>query len=447
MLDGIFTYQYEGCVKIVAPECLREKLLHHTHSSYLNGGHFSSPKTKKKLKHWAWKNLMTEVNEYVNQCQVCLARRPKRTITSLHPTFLREDAPNRPLRWFAVDLCGPLPLTTKVNRHLLSFVDYFSKYIIALLVPDTKASTFAYAFIKEVILIYGPPDGLTSDNATNFTAHQIQELYEALKIHKIYTTPCHSKSNGAIERTFRTFHDLISKYQHTRQSEWDDYVPPVAYAYNCSIHSATGETPYYLAMGREPMFPYNLIKLEAENREQQEQLRIVKHDDIINYKARITLKNSEATKAVQKALRRDAEQMKSRYDRKATNQDFVEGEKVMLEKFSVKPSESPKHADYCTGRYRIIKLHPGIPKVTIQSATDPKEKPRVVHFDQIKSEPYPIGEIQPNYENSDQTIIIPSEETAEEQRKQKMTPRSCQNFQTLQDQWNNLNDDRCQSDR
>ena len=189
----------------------------------------------------------------------------------------------------------------------------------------------------------------------------------------------------------------------------------MAYAYNCAVHSTTGETPYYLAMGREPMFPYNLILSEAEEREHREQLRMAGHDDIINYKARITLRNSEATKAVQDALRRDAEQMKDRYDRKTTNQDFAEGEQVMLKKFSIKPGESSKHADRWTGRYRIIKIHPGVPKATIRSATDPKAGSKVVHFDQIKSEPYPIGEIQPNYENTDQNILItPRREIAAE---------------------------------
>ena len=90
----------------------------------------------------------------------------------------------------------------------------------------------------------------------------------------------------------------------------------------------------------------------------------------------------------------------------------------LLKKFTIKPGESAKHADHWTGRYRIIKLHPGVPKATIQSATDPKAMSRIVHFDQIKSEPYPIGEIQPRRENTGQDVIIsPRWEIAEERRK------------------------------
>ena len=36
-------------------------------------------------------------------------------------------------------------------------------------------------------------------------------------------------------------------------------------AYNCMVHSTTGETPFYLAMEREPMFPYNQLVEENES--------------------------------------------------------------------------------------------------------------------------------------------------------------------------------------
>ena len=128
--------------------------------------------------------------------------------------------------------------------------------------------------------------------------------------------------------------------------------------------------------------------------------------DILNYKAQLVKRTEEARKAVQQALRQDAEQMKQRYDRKAPNQTFVEGETVSLKRFTIKPGETAKHADKWTGKYRIIEVHPDAPKATIRSMTDPDAKPRTVHFDQIKSWPLPIGEIQPCRRNTDQDIMI-----------------------------------------
>ena len=85
----------------------------------------------------------TKVNDYVNQCQVCIARRPKRTITSLHSTFLREDAPHQSMKCLAVDLYGPLPLTAKkISRK---FCRLLQRVHHRLPVLGTKASTFANA--------------------------------------------------------------------------------------------------------------------------------------------------------------------------------------------------------------------------------------------------------------------------------------------------------------
>ena len=40
-------------------------------------------------------------------------------------------------------------------------------------------------------------------------------------------------------------------------------------AYNCMVHSATGETPFYLTMEQKPMFPCNQLIEENESERNQ----------------------------------------------------------------------------------------------------------------------------------------------------------------------------------
>ena len=96
---------------------------------------------------------------------------------------------------------------------------------------------------------------------------------------------------------------MITKYHHNRQTEWDEYVPPVVYVYNCAVHSAHGETPFYLAMGREPRFPYDQLMEENESERNQDQLNMYGIEDIINYKARTIKRNAEAAQAAREMLR------------------------------------------------------------------------------------------------------------------------------------------------
>jgi hypothetical protein len=40
---------------------------------------------------------------------------------------------------------------------------------------------------------------------------------------------------------------------------WDELLAPLEYAYNTSVHSTTGLSPYFMMFGRKPKFPEDLI--------------------------------------------------------------------------------------------------------------------------------------------------------------------------------------------
>jgi hypothetical protein len=48
-------------------------------------------------------------------------------------------------------------------------------------------------------------------------------------------------------------------YVDEHQSDWDIYLPYTAFAYNTSIHSATGKSPFTLIYGREVQLPTDII--------------------------------------------------------------------------------------------------------------------------------------------------------------------------------------------
>ena len=61
--------------------------------------------------------------------------------------------------------------------------------------------TIAKAFVEEVILKFGIPQMILTDQGSNFMSEVFTNICKLLKIKKIKRTAYHPQSNGALERT------------------------------------------------------------------------------------------------------------------------------------------------------------------------------------------------------------------------------------------------------
>ncbi|GBM75460.1 hypothetical protein AVEN_98279-1 [Araneus ventricosus] len=102
----------------------------------------------------------------------------------------------------ALDILGPLPVTTKGNRYVLVLMDYFTKWPDIQIqngpIPDQEASTVAEE-LRTSISRYGVPMILHSEQGTNFNSAPFTEFCKLLGILKTRTTEM-AWSRGLIER-------------------------------------------------------------------------------------------------------------------------------------------------------------------------------------------------------------------------------------------------------
>ena len=70
--------------------------------------------------------------------------------------------------------------------------------------------------------------------------------------------------NSMVERLNSTVKQVLHKLSEKLKYKWKDSLNKLMYAYNCTKHSVTGYSPYFLLFGRNPKLPIDIILSEHQ---------------------------------------------------------------------------------------------------------------------------------------------------------------------------------------
>ena len=129
--------------------------------------------------------------------------------------------------------------TSLGNRYILTVVCEFSRYLIAVLVPDKSMRQVA-TVMKLVLQLFPQVKVLRGDLA--FEAKEIQEL----PVLKLEFSAAHNSRSNIGERCHRTMWEKIRVLQHElnlEAEELDIVLPKAVLAYNQQYHSSIGAMP------------------------------------------------------------------------------------------------------------------------------------------------------------------------------------------------------------
>ncbi|KAL5471089.1 hypothetical protein EMCRGX_G029165 [Ephydatia muelleri] len=123
----------------VVTESEKHKVLEGCHSAELGGGHFGRDKTLVKIsERFYWLGMVNDVKEYCKTCEKCQKANRKfdKFSAELHPIPVKDEV------WhtIGVDLIGPLPITQKGNKYIMTVSCLFSKWPEATALPDKTAT-------------------------------------------------------------------------------------------------------------------------------------------------------------------------------------------------------------------------------------------------------------------------------------------------------------------
>jgi len=241
---------------ICIPVTMKKSILRHFHGSPLTG-HLGIAKVLPLVnKRYHWPGLTKDVKRWVKGCATCQKRKQHRR--NNYGTF-KSKISEFPWERACMDLVGPLPESDNHNRYILTIVDTFSRWPIAIPLPNKETSVIAEAIYKNLICIHGCPKELFSDQENNLMAEAIRKMCETLGIKRL-TSSCYAPwQNGHVERFHRFLGASLSMYASRKKKDWDKWLDCVLFTYRVSVHAQTGESPYKILYNRDPILGADLI--------------------------------------------------------------------------------------------------------------------------------------------------------------------------------------------
>ena len=244
--------------QLVVPRSLRDTIFNDSHHTTY-GGHFGITHTHTKLQlHYFWPGMSDFIRDRISACHKCVAR--KSPVNRHHP--MGHVPVSGKFERVAMDLLDVSVISTKGYKYILVVCDYFTKYTEAYPLKDKTARSVVDALMDVWLPRYGFPLFLHSDQGKEFDNVMIHKLSELLGTVKTKTTPYHPRSDGLVERFNRTLLAMLAMFVSQEHDNWDDLLPFMMLAYNTTVHTSTGYTPYRLVFGDECNLPGNLVHRE-----------------------------------------------------------------------------------------------------------------------------------------------------------------------------------------
>ena len=90
----------------------------------------------------------------------------------------------------------------------------------------------------------------------------------------------HPQTDGQMEGANGSIEEMLRAYVGKRQNDWDERLGMVEFAYNNSVHSSSGFTPFCLCYGRHLVSPINLLSQVESKNEAVDSLMQQLEDDV-----------------------------------------------------------------------------------------------------------------------------------------------------------------------
>ncbi|GFX21553.1 retrovirus-related Pol polyprotein from transposon 297 [Trichonephila clavipes] len=273
---------------IVVPEGLRDPIKSLCHEG--TSAHLGITKSKDKLnRYFYWPNCYRDMEQFVKTCDQCQKagkpndkkKAPLKLVPVIQEVFTKLN----------IDACGPLPITSKGNRYLITAICMSSKF----------------------------PEAIPVSDISSCSDYRVFERFGILVRH---SSVYHPQSNP-VERFHRTLKRLLRVLCLDAGSEWDKHLPSILLALRTVSHESTGYTPSELVYGKNLRTPETLVMEHWMEPEEEGDL-------VTEYMFKLINRLKRCQEVAINKMEEMQVKRKTWYDKNAVKREFKDGDLVLV---------------------------------------------------------------------------------------------------------------------
>ena len=235
----------------VVPKSLRAFVMYRYHALPVSG-HHGRDNTQRNIKRsYYWDGMDKDIARWVKACVACQRRKQPRHLNVGRASSV--STAQRPWEKVAIDIVSASTTHADGKRYILTVLDLFTRWAIAIPLKSKKAEEVANAIFNNILCIHGRPDTIVTDEGSEFVNAGLRFLYKRWGIQPI-TTGGYQPQALPVERFHRFLNGSMTTLAAKFGEDWTTYLPAVVFAYNSSVTVSTGYSPYALLFGRNPRF-------------------------------------------------------------------------------------------------------------------------------------------------------------------------------------------------
>ncbi|BHF82425.1 hypothetical protein SprV_0802556300 [Sparganum proliferum] len=208
---------------------------------------------------FVWPKMNSDIALWTKQCHAWQKNKVHRHTFSPLSTFAVPDVRFNHVH---LDLIGPLP-PSRGYTHILTAVDRFTRWPIAVPISDTSAENIAMVFLTHWISTFGVPAALTTAHGSQFQSSLFHVFTKMLGCAHITTTAYHPASNGLVERLHHQLKSALMS--QTESATWGVKLPLVLLGIRSSVKEDIQCTAAEIVYGTPIRLPGEFVQPSTTN--------------------------------------------------------------------------------------------------------------------------------------------------------------------------------------